>query len=206
MKSEIYPYHSIYNFLLKVILPIFNGLAVIACLSLLKRNRDARNLLMIAVAVDIFFSPPFARVMDADNMCAYAATIPFIGLFPVSGLNWPMGKIGGGRKIAKVSSDGSWLPLTLIASVLIVLSALAPMLITAFAKEHTALKTSRNNGLVAGCIRFSPGSSIYLTFYLIFDNTRIKIPAGPVEVFGEFLNNNNNIWGVFRVKEVHPLR
>jgi len=160
---QLYPYQSINHLSLAVIFLIIQGLGVIGFLSLLRRNRDSRDLLMIAVAIGIFFSLPFARVADADSMRAYAATIPFIALVPVLGLGWIMVKIGGGQDIAKINNKASWLPLTLLAAVLIALSTIGPLAIRAFAKNNTVPTARSDNGLVARCIWFSPGSSIYLT-------------------------------------------
>jgi len=140
-----------------------NGLALLAFLRLFRRRRDSRDLLLLAVAVGILLSLPFARPEDADNMRAYAATLPFIALLPVLGLHWLMGKMVRGRPLAKVAAPGSWLPLAGLAAVLIALSALAPMVIGAFSEYPGTLATSSPNGLVAGRIRFSPGSSIFLS-------------------------------------------
>jgi hypothetical protein len=243
MDSAIYPRQSTYHFLLSYILPAVNILALIALLSSLKKKCGPRNLLMLAVAVGIFFSLPFARLEDADNMRAYAATIPFLALFPVAGTHWLMGKIVRGRSIAKASSKASWLPLTVLASMLITLSALAPMGIRAFTKSQAVFTQPLLQRVGENPIWFSPGASVSLTadshshffsrynvvnirdfrenlglfrkqypglaedlqslspsttitltrgtgseppyLFLIFDNSRVKIPAGPAVVYGE---------------------
>jgi hypothetical protein len=185
MNPPAYPCLGIYRFLLAYILPLVNGLALIGFLRLFRRRREARDLLLLAVAAGLLLSLPFARLEDADNMRAYAATLPFIALLPVLGLQWLLGKLVRVRPLAQVAAPGSWLPLAGLAAVLIALSAVAPMAMGARAEPPGAPATSCPQGLAAARIWFSPGSSLFLS-----DDSRSSfLSRGNVVALQEFREN-----------------
>jgi len=53
-------------------------------------------------------------------------------------------------------------------------------------------------------ITFAPCLHEHWGHLFIFDNSRIKIPAGPVRVYGEFVNTNN--CKIFQIEKVEPLQ
>jgi len=63
-----------------------NGLMIVGLVVLWRNPRRSLALLTIAAWAGILLSVPFAPPWDADNMRAYAATLPFVVALPMMGL------------------------------------------------------------------------------------------------------------------------
>lgn len=61
-------------------------LSAISLVGVLRKLREPRNSLLLALGVGILASVPFVPPWDADLMRVYAATIPCMALFPTMGL------------------------------------------------------------------------------------------------------------------------
>jgi len=65
-----------------------NGLMIVGLVVLWRNRRRSLALLTIAAWAGILLSVPFAPPWDADNMRAYAATLPFVVALPIAGLTY----------------------------------------------------------------------------------------------------------------------
>ncbi|HWU40616.1 MAG TPA: hypothetical protein VN203_23465, partial [Candidatus Acidoferrum sp.] len=92
-----------------------------------RNHRRPLPLLIIAAWAGILFSVPFVPPWDADNMRAYAATIPFVVALPIMGLSYRReGKLqwlaGGQRRAVVRATD-----LYVFSALLIALQLLGPL-------------------------------------------------------------------------------
>jgi|GEM_PF-1512800 len=117
-----------------------NALLAVGVVVLWRNPRRPLALLTIATWAGILLSVPFVPPWDADNMRAYATTLPFVIMLPVMGLfcrrpdklGWGTGEAGG----APSPSAGLWS----VSAILLALQVLGPMM-----------------GIAAGLARSAPG-------------------------------------------------
>lgn len=108
-----------------------NGLMLAGVWVLRKAWQRPLALLTIAAWIGILLSVPFAPPWDADNMRAYAATLPFVILLPVTGLAFR--RAGWRKEESEGGSSRSPRPLGLLAFslLLVALQILGPVAVMA---------------------------------------------------------------------------
>ncbi len=115
-----------------------NGLLVAGSVVLWRNHRQPLALLTFAAWTGILLSVPFVPPWDADNMRAYAATIPFVISLPLTGLSYRRESttqwVAGEQRRASPRVADLWI----FSALLIALQILGPLAGTAGATARLA--------------------------------------------------------------------
>ena len=160
---EMVPFSIILNMFCGIIFLVLAYMfSLISFIPVLNNITEKYNLLLIAVALGIFFSLPFAPIWDADYMRIYASTIPFMSFFPALGLSWTIAKFKRSSNIKKPETAFSSFILFIPCLFLITLCFIGPSTIKIFAKTPSVMPYSNCSPTEEKTFMYSPGSTVFL--------------------------------------------
>jgi hypothetical protein len=150
-------------------------------------RHERRDFILFAAALGILLSVPFVPPWDADRMRVYAASIPFLAVFPAVGAAFIL-EIPGRVQLNPGKTrelGGGMLPV--LSLLLVGLVILGPFIVKLTARPAVYRETTCPDGSSPIYISLNPGS-----FIKVVDNDTVPLTYLPDIRYSEFVRSLHN--------------